>query len=72
MTILLINDRFMELPCFLGMNLSALDYKMDNFFQKMQELYISWDLVSDPVTFLQWFLMTLYTLYFFKYVRYGS
>jgi len=69
---IILNDTFMELPCFLGMNLSALDYKMDNFLQKMQELYISWDLVSDPVTFLQWFLMTLYTLYFFKYVRYGS
>jgi hypothetical protein len=28
---IILNDRFMELPCFLGMNLSALDYKMDNF-----------------------------------------
>ena len=52
MTILLINDRFMELPCFLGMNLGALDYMMDNFLQKMQELYISWEVVSDIVTFL--------------------
>ena len=38
MTILLINDRFMELPCFLDMNLGARNYMMDNFLQKMQEL----------------------------------
>ena len=42
----------MEQLCFLGMNLGALDYMMDNFLQKIQELYILWEVVSDPVTFL--------------------